>query len=180
MRVVAGSLRSRKIEAVEGNETRPTADRIKEAVFSRIGPYFQEGAMLDAYGGSGNIAIEAISRGIQHADICEIQPKAIQTIRQNLKTLKIEKQVQLYERPIEKVLPQLNNKYDLIYLDPPYALQKNEELIQQISELDLLAKKGVIVVESLKQDEFPLRIGQYVQTKTVVYGITRITYYEGD
>lgn len=178
MRVVAGTLRSRKIEAVEGNETRPTADRIKEAVFSRIGPYFQGGNCLDCYGGSGNIGIEAISRGMEQVDVCEIMPKAIQTIQKNIRNLNIEKQVKIYEMPIEQVLVHLKKQYDLIYIDPPYADQQNEKLLQQLSDLDLLASDGVIVVESLKQDVFSEKIGKYVLTKTATYGITKISYYE--
>ena len=89
MRVVAGKFRSRKIEAVEGMSTRPTADKIKEAIFSRVGPYFQGGNMLDGYGGSGNMGIEAISRGMEHVDCFEIHPKAIATIKKNLKNFNI-------------------------------------------------------------------------------------------
>ena len=178
MRVVAGHLRSRKIEAVEGMETRPTADRIKEAVFSRIGPYFQQGNCLDCYGGSGNIGIEAVSRGIEHVDVCGIMPKAVKTIQKNIRNLKIESQFQIYERPVEQVLDQLKKQYTLIYIDPPYALQQNVSLIQKISDLNLLEKEGVIVVESLKEDSFPEKIGQYILVKEACYGITKISYYE--
>ena len=80
MRVVAGTLRSRKIEAVEGMDTRPTGDKVKEAVFSRIGPYFQGGEMLDVYSGSGNIGIEAISRGMHHACLNDMSPSESKTI----------------------------------------------------------------------------------------------------
>ena len=72
MRIVAGEFRSRVIDAVEGSQTRPTGDKVKEAVFSRIGPYFDQGIMLDAYAGSGNISFEALSRGMQESYMCDV------------------------------------------------------------------------------------------------------------
>lgn len=180
MRVVAGTLRSRKIEAVEGMETRPTADKIKEAVFSRIGPYFQGGRMLDCYAGSGNVGIEAYSRGIEHVVCADSSRKAIQTIKKNLTTLKIAPYFEVHERKIEEVIEQCHQKgyvFDLIYMDPPYRSQKNEELIQKISDYDMLSEDGVIVIESLKEDSFSEKIGQYECVKSATYGITKISYY---
>lgn len=178
MRVVAGKFRSRKIEAVEGMSTRPTADKIKEAIFSRVGPYFQGGRMLDGYGGSGNMGIEAISRGIEHVDCFEIHPKAISTIKKNLKTFNIEHQVAIHRCPIEKNLDLCKEGYDLIYLDPPYANQQNEYLLSEISKRNLLNEDGVVIVESLKEDVFKEEIEDLVCVKQVIYGITKVSYYE--
>ena len=90
MRIVAGEFRSRTIDAVAGSATRPTADKIKEAVFSRIGPYFEGGRMLDAYAGSGNISFEAHSRGKCESWQCDISAKAVATIRSNASKLGVE------------------------------------------------------------------------------------------
>ena len=179
MRIVAGKLRSLKIETPKGEEiTRPTADRIKEAVFSSIGPYFYGGRILDCYGGSGSISFEAISRGMDEADIFEIDPNAIACIKRNAKRFKIESQIHLHQEDVLTHLETLDQRYDLIYLDPPYKKQKNGQLIQKISELDLLTDNGYLLVESLKEDMLDERIGSYVCVKTKNYGITKISYYK--
>lgn len=180
MRIVAGKLRSLTIETIEGNTTRPTADRIKEAIFSSIGPYFYGGRMLDCYAGSGNIGFEAISRGIDEVDAFEIDLKAIKCIQNNVKRFKIEKQYNLHKMDVVENVHLLKQKYDLIYLDPPYALQKNHELIQKISDCDLLNDEGILIVESSKEDQLEERIGNYVCVKEKKYGITKIQFYERD
>lgn len=178
MRIVAGKLRSLKIEALEGETTRPTADRIKEAVFSSIGPYFYGGRMLDCYAGSGNIGFEALSRGMDEADGFEIDPKALACIKNNVKRLKLEKQYHLHKGDVMKQLDQLHGSYDLIYLDPPYAKQQNEQLMRLIAERQLLNKDGILIVESRREDEFKEEIADLRCYKTACYGITKISYYE--
>lgn len=181
MRVVSGTLRSRKIVAVEGMETRPTADKIKEAIFSRIGPYFSGGIMLDGYSGSGNMAIEAISRGMSEAYACDISKQAIATIQNNIKSLKIEQQVHVHQVKIENLLVEVANKqlkFDLIYFDPPYLLQKNEKLMRLIDEADLLQEDGHLILESRKEDCFAEKIGKLLKIKEVIYGSIKITYYQ--
>lgn len=180
MRVVAGVLRSRKIEAVEGMETRPTADKVKEAIFSRIGPYFQGGNMLDVYSGSGSIAIEAISRGMDFAWLNDSSAAAIKTIQRNIQNLKLEAQTRVTQQSADEVLKTCaaaKLEFDLIYLDPPYAKQQNEVLIQKICDLALIKEEGLILVESRKEDVFNERIGDMVLEKEAFYGITKISYY---
>lgn len=180
MRVVAGTLRSRKIEAVEGMETRPTADKVKEAIFSRIGPYFQGGSILDVYSGSGNIAIEALSRGMEKAWLNDKSREAIKTIKQNIQHLKLEGMSEITQLDAEVLLDTCaarGEQFDLIYLDPPYALQKNEKLIEKICALSLIKEDGLILVESRKEDEFADKISEMVLEKAACYGITKISYY---
>ena len=180
MRVVAGVLRSRKIEAVEGMETRPTADRIKEAVFSRIGPYFAGGNFLDLYGGSGNIGIEAVSRGIDQVVCCDVNKKAIKTIENNLRLLKIAKQFKVMHCSDAECLEYCHKakiSFNYIYLDPPYRLQQNQEIVQRILDLELLDENGVLIIEGLKEDE-PRSWKGMVCVKEANYGITKIRYYE--
>lgn len=178
MRIVAGKFRSLKVETVEGMNTRPTADRIKEAVFSSIGPYFYGGNMLDCYGGSGNVGFEALSRGMDHVDSFEIDKKAITCIQKNIRKLKVEKNYDLHQQDVWTGIESLQRQYDLIYVDPPYAKQKNKELIEKIAQLNLLSEDGILIVESAKEDRLDQQIGPYVCIKEKTYGITRISYYE--
>lgn len=180
MRIVAGEFRSRVISAVEGNTTRPTTDKIKEAIFSRIGPYFDGGEMLDLFGGSGNMSLEAISRGMEHALICDISYPAISTIRKNVKTLSVASRVTIWKMDYRQVLAkaaQEQRSFDLVYLDPPYKKQQILRILQYLDEHDMMKEQGDIVCESLKEDEFPDVVGLLHKVKDVTYGITRITYY---
>ena len=178
MRIIAGKLRSLKIETIEGEKTRPTADRVKEAVFSSIGPYFYGGKMLDCYAGSGNIGFEALSRGIDEVDGFEIDSKACACIKANVKRFKLENQYHLHQKDVMAHLDELKGEYDLIYLDPPYAKQQNEKLMTMIAKRKLLSEEGILIVESRKEDEFKEEIADLRCYKKAYYGITKISYYE--
>lgn len=181
MRIVAGTHRSRVINAVEGNQTRPTTDKIKEAIFSRIGPYFEEGNMLDLFAGSGNMSFEAISRGMKSAVLCDVNTKAIKTIQQNCRSLHMEECCEIwridYHQALKRV-KELSYTFDFVYLDPPYKKQQIAEILQYLMDHCLLNEGADVVCESLKEDEFEDTYGSLVKLKDVTYGITRITYYQ--
>ena len=180
MRIVAGEFRSRVISAVEGNTTRPTTDKIKEAVFSRIVPYFDGGNMRELFGGSGNMSLEAISRGMEHALVCDVSHAAVSTIRKNVKTLDVASRVTIWKMDYRQVLAKASQEqrtFDLVYLDPPYKKQQILHILQYLDTHDLVNELGDIVCESLKEDEFPDQVGALHKVKDVTYGITRITYY---
>lgn len=123
MRVVAGTLKGRSIKAVKGTNTRPTTDKVKESIFNIIGPYFDGGVALDLFGGSGNLGIESLSRGIDRVIFVDRETIAINTIKQNVKDLKIEDQVEIYRNDAFKALKAIVKRglqFDLILLDPPY------------------------------------------------------------
>ncbi len=181
MRIVAGEFRSRKIEAVTGDATRPTTDKVKEAVFSRIGPYFDGGEMLDLFAGSGNVSFEALSRGMQTSLMCDKQRKAIETIKRNSQTLNVKNRCVIWQVDYKKALQKIveeQRQFDLVYLDPPYKDQNIIEILTFLEEHNAIKVHGDIVCESLKEDEFPKEIGTLRKVKEVVYGITRITYYK--
>ena len=180
MRIVAGEFRSRTLASVDGNQTRPTADKIKEAVFSSIGPYFDGGIMLDAYAGSGNISFEALSRGIEKSYLCDISGKAISTIKKNAAMLQVQDRCKIYKRDVFLMLDQFVEEqlqFDLVYMDPPYRLQRCDALMEELMKRDLLGKKALVIVESLKEDRFENMHGDLQKQKESIYGITKITYY---
>lgn len=180
MRIIAGTYRSRIIKAVEGEGTRPTLDKVKEAIFSRIGPYFEGGVMLDLFGGSGNMSLEAISRGFEEAYICDQSHRAIRTIRDNCRLLGVETQCHITKCDYKTMLNQCVEQglsFDLIYLDPPYKKQQIDEIISFIAKHQLLKEDGDIVCESLKEDMFQDAYEDIEKVKDSTYGITRITYY---
>ncbi len=180
MRVVAGTLKGRSIKAVKGTNTRPTTDKVKESIFNIIGPYFDGGVALDLFGGSGNLGIESLSRGIDRVIFVDRETIAINTIKQNVKDLKIEDQVEIYRNDAFKALKAIVKRglqFDLILLDPPYKGQRINEIIEFIHENELLAIDGIIMAECLKEDELHESIGDIHQVKREIYGITAITIY---
>ena len=160
VRIVAGKHRSRVLKTLDGLDTRPTSDKVKEAVFSRIGPYFEGGIILDLFSGSGSIALEAISRGFEKAIIVDRSKKAINIIRSNVNLLKEENSCEIWPVDYKKALSMCQKKqlkFDLIYLDPPYHLELINELVIKISEYDLLQKNGIIVSESSDKEDIQVQ-----------------------
>ena len=171
MRIVAGEFRSRVLTPLKGDQTRPTADKIKEAVFSSIGPYFSGGVMLDAYAGSGNISFEALSRGMAESVLCDISAAAIRTIRSNAALLQVEARCQIYKRDVFAMLDvfvQQGLRFDLVCI---VSLQ--EALVTK----GLLAEQADVIVESLREESFAPAHGDLIRRRESVYGITKITYY---
>ncbi|MDX8417822.1 MAG: 16S rRNA (guanine(966)-N(2))-methyltransferase RsmD [Absicoccus sp.] len=177
MRIVSGKYGSRRLESVPGQGTRPTADKVKGAIFSSLGNQFDGGRFLDCYSGTGNMALEALSRGMDEAVCVDKNIKAIQTIKKNVALLQVEAQCQIIRGDIFSVLDRLSQPFDLIYIDPPYAKQKNALLIEQLRQHQLLKDTSIIVVESDEKDDFPHQIVDFVIWKTKSYRNTKITYY---
>src|SRR5699024_637433 len=150
MRIITGTLRGRTIQTVPGTTTRPTSDKIKEAIFHVIGPYFDGGTSLDLYAGSGSLGIEAISRGMDRAVFIDRANEAIKTIRKNIKQLEIEESAEIYRNSALRALEILARKldvFDLIFIDPPYDSKEYTAVLQKIKELDLARNRGIIYVE---------------------------------
>ena len=180
MRIIAGEFGGRKLKAVPGMKTRPTTDKVKEAMFSMLGQFFDGGQALDLYAGSGGLAIEAVSRGMDHAYLVDRQYAAIQTIEENVAVTKMPECFTIWKMPAEKALVKLADagvQFDLILLDPPYKGQRINEIIEFIHENELLAIDGIIMAECLKEDELHESIGDIHQVKREIYGITAITIY---
>lgn len=180
MRIVAGKFRSRLIQAPKGEQTRPTLDKVKEAIFSRIGPYFDGGIMLDLFAGSGSMGLEALSRGIEHVYFVDRSPAAAAVIKTNVASLKVEDQCDIWKCDCFAALRRLAGEgvqFDLVYLDPPYQKQQLHKIMQQLDELNLICDRGHVILESLKEDEFDDAYHQLRKVKEATYGISRISYY---
>ena len=149
MRVVAGLYRGRRLVAPAGSDTRPTSDRVREALFSVLGPSVHGARGLDLFAGSGALGIEALSRGAQQAVFVDRSPKAIQAIRTNLTTLGIDGDVRPMEaRAALRAASARREAYDLVFLDPPY--RRAAELGRELSEglIAVLAPRARVVTES--------------------------------
>lgn len=158
MRIIAGERKGQALKAVPGQATRPTTDKVKEAIFQAMGPFFNGGSVLDLFAGSGSLGIEALSRGMDKAVFVDKQGKAIHTIKENLKTVKYEDKAEVYRTDAQRALKAAAKRglgFDLILLDPPYQKISYLTLIEEIIEHQLINKDGVIYCEHDPRDEVP-------------------------
>ncbi len=181
MRVVSGDLKGRPLKAVPGHSTRPTTDKVKEAMFNIIGPYFQGGIALDLFAGSGGLGIEALSRGMDKAIFVDLDRKAIQTVKDNLKDCRLEARTEVYRNEASRALKALAKreiKFGCIFLDPPYKKQQLVTLLELIDNNGLLEKDGTIVCEHGSDISLPPDIGGFIQVRNESYGMIGISIYK--
>lgn len=181
MRVISGSAKGRPLKSVPGNGTRPTTDKVKEALFSMIGPYFEGGTVLDLYAGTGGLGIEALSRGIEAAVFVDMEQKAIDTVRANLKAARLEAQAEVYRNDAGRALAALQKRgraFDLVFLDPPYRMKHGDELMVTLADKLLLNPDAVIVLEHESKYTYPEDIPGFRRTRLSVYGEVTISIYQ--
>ncbi|MFV0552739.1 MAG: 16S rRNA (guanine(966)-N(2))-methyltransferase RsmD [Anaerorhabdus sp.] len=181
MRIVAGKHRSRILKTLPGENTRPTLDKVREGVFSSIGPYFDGGIVLDLFSGSGAIGLECISRGMDFGIFADNSYDAIKIIQENIKALKEEERTQCWKMDYKRALQQCvsqNKKFDLIYLDPPYSKISVSEILTFIDENKLLNKNGIVISETLKDEDVVVEYQSFTKKKELNYGITKINIFK--
>lgn len=122
MRIISGEHRGRKLFAPEGDETRPTSDRVKEALFNIITGRVYDSVVLDMFSGSGSLALEALSRGAQSAVLCDMSPKACAVIARNIEACRMTDRARLIKGDCISALSRLDKQFDLVFMDPPYRL----------------------------------------------------------
>ncbi len=171
MRVISGTLRSRVLKTLDGNNTRPTLDKVKGSVFNHLGNLSNK-SFLDLYAGSGSIGIEAVSRGCKVVYFNEINQKAIKVIKENLDTFRITN-YHLSSSDALRYLQSFKETVDVIYLDPPFD-SDYQIVLDEIYNKNILASYGEIVVESEKDLNF--LVPDTYKTKEVLYGRIKITY----
>ena len=147
MRIITGKKRGLRLETLEGEETRPTADRVKEALFSMLTPSVPGAVVLDLFAGSGALGLECVSRGAKRCDLVEHSPKAAKVVRKNVEKAHFVEECRIYEMDFRQFLQRAAEPYDLIFLDPPYRSGFYEEALRLIVERRLLSPGGVIVAE---------------------------------
>ena len=180
MRVVAGNYGGRRLKAVPGMKTRPTTDKVKEALFNIIGPYFDGGYALDLFAGSGGLSIEAVSRGMSHAYLVDRQYQAIQTIKENIAITKEPEKFSVYKADAHKILAKFSEQnllFDYVFLDPPYKQQKILATLAQLVDKQLLAKDALIVCETDQEASLPEQLANFTLVKQAKYGISILTFY---
>ena len=180
MRVITGKARGVQLKTPEGMLTRPTADRVKEALFSIINFDLPGAAVLDLFGGTGQLGIEALSRGADSAVFVDQREDACKIIRENLRRTKLESQGRVVRSDYLDYLRRSREKFDIILLDPPYAEVFLENALKCITEIDILQSGGIIVAERPVEKELPFEFEGYTRSKDYKYGKILLTIYRKD
>jgi 16S rRNA (guanine(966)-N(2))-methyltransferase RsmD len=175
MRVISGKARGVNLKTPAGTATRPTADRVKEAVFSIIQFDLPGATVLDLFGGTGQLGIEALSRGAKNAVFVDERDDACKLIRENLKRTKLEGEGRIIRSDYSAFLKSTSQKFDIIFLDPPYAEVFLENSLNLITQIDILQSGGIIVTERPVEKELLLDFTGYNRSKDYKYGNTLIT-----
>ena len=174
MRVITGTARGTNLKTPDGMLTRPTADRVKEAMFNVI-QYEIRGEVLDLFAGTGQLGIEALSRGAKHAVFVDRQTAAAALVRENLRRTHLTDRAEVVCSDYLAYLDRCTKRFDLIFLDPPYAEKSLETAIKRISEIDILADGGLIITERPRGKELQADFPGLTRSRDYDYGKTTIT-----
>lgn len=177
MRVISGKARGVSLKTPTGMQTRPTADRVKEAMFSIIQFDLPNANVLDLFGGTGQLGIEAISRGAKSALFVDSQEAACSLIRENLRRTHFEEYGRVVKSDYLSFLKSTSQKFDIIFLDPPYAELFLENSLKTITEIDILQTNGIIVTERPLGKELLMDFSGFDRSKDYKYGKTLLTLY---
>ena len=177
MRVITGKARGIQLKTPEGMLTRPTADRVKEALFSIINFDIPGASVLDLFGGTGQLGIEALSRGAGSAVFVDSREDACKLIRENLKRTKLEADAKVVRSDYLDFLNRTREQFDIILLDPPYAEVFLENALKRITEIDILRSGGIIVAERPLGKELPWEFEGYDRSRDYKYGKILLTVY---
>lgn len=177
MRVITGKARGIQLKTPDGMQTRPTSDRVKEALFSIIQFELPGARVLDLFGGTGQLGIEALSRGATSAVFVDASDKACSMIRENLKRTKLEHQGNVIRSDYLEYLKRSKDSFDIIFLDPPYAEVFLENALNLITQIDILQSNGIIVTERPLGKELPWDFEGFQRSRDYKYGNTLLTVY---
>ena len=180
MRVITGTARGVVLKTPEGMQTRPTTDRVKEALFSIIQFEIPGARVLDLFGGTGQLGIEALSRGAREAVFVDAREDACRLIRENLRRTRLENRGRVVRSDYLDYLKRCRESFDIILLDPPYAEVFLENALKCITEIDILQSGGIIVAERPVGKELPFEFEGYTRSKDYKYGKILITLYRKD
>ncbi len=177
MRVIAGKAKGMQLHTPDGMLTRPTTDRVKEALFSILQFDLPGARVLDLFGGTGQLGIEALSRGAASAVFVDSRREACQLIRTNLEKTHLASDARVVQSDYLEYLNRCREKFNLILLDPPYAEVFLENSIKRITEIDILQQGGIIAAERPLGKELPWEFQGFTRSKDYKYGKILLTLY---
>lgn len=180
MRIIAGDFKGRRLLAPRDGRIRPTADKVKESIFSMIAAYLEDAAVIDLFSGTGNLGLEALSRGAKRCFFGDKSRESLELTRKNITLCRQEGRTVTILGDYEYVLRKVPEKADIIFLDPPYKQGLIQECLRHISRLSLLSGEGIIVAEHETDEPLEDRISGFIKIKEKTYGTTEISIYRND
>ncbi len=180
MRIITGDYKGRRLEMPINNDIRPTSEKVKEAIFSAIAAYIYDATCVDLFTGTGNLGLEALSRGASKCYFCDSSRESLNLTKRNIAMCKAEDKSVLMAGDFERSLIKLGEKgekVDVFFIDPPYKEGLYEKVFQLIKEYELLAEDGIIVTEHNSRDKFPEELEGFSLLKDKVYGTIGVTIY---
>ncbi|WP_394355733.1 16S rRNA (guanine(966)-N(2))-methyltransferase RsmD [Caldicoprobacter guelmensis] len=180
LRIIAGRWKGRRLLAVKGMHTRPTSDRVKEAIFNILQRCIEGANVLDLFAGTGNLGLEALSRGCARVVFVEKDPRAVDVLNKNRASLGCTEQTAVIRDDVFHAIKRLScqERFDIIFADPPYGKGLETPLLNAIAENDVLCQDGVVILEHSSRDPQPDRVGNLVKLQDRRYGNTEISFYK--
>ncbi len=175
MRVITGIARGKNLKTLEGNDVRPTSQKVKEAVFSAIQFDVEGRRVLDLFAGSGQLGIEALSRGAGSAVFVDNSASSVKVIKQNLENVGLEDNAKVYTSDFASFTAMSRDTFDIVFLDPPYKLGLLVPALKSV--LPLMSDFGIIICEYPPEVEIPQSIGGFAIAKTYRYGKINVSIY---
>ena len=181
MRIISGKARGTKLYTLEGTNTRPTLDRVKESIFNIIQSEIKDAIVLDLFSGSGAIGLECLSRGAKKAILCDKSKEAVEIIKRNIEKTHMEECAKIVNTDFETCLEKLKNEqFDIIYIDPPYATDYIFKSLKKIKEIGIAKEESIIIIETDDEQRILKDIGN-IEIKIVdkrKYGRATIIFLE--
>lgn len=178
MRIITGKLRGRKLKSPKTNDVRPTSDKVKEAIFDMLQPYMSDNCVcMDVFAGSGNMGLEAISRGAKTVYFSDNSRDSLALVKENVKICEAENNSVLLAGDFKSNIARVHDNIDIYFLDPPYAAKMIPDAIKAIISSGNLKENGVIVCEHSHKDEFPEEFMGLSAVKQRRYGAIGVTIY---
>ena len=175
MRIISGSVRGRKLKEPQGLDTRPTTDKVKESLLNIIQFELEGRRVLDLFAGTGQLGLEALSRGAEGCVFVDQRREAAALVRENVKLCRFEDRAQVVQGEAQTFLRSCGERFDVVFLDPPYHTDLLEQCLEKITRFDILREHGIIVCESGAEWTVPPMTLPYETGREYRYGQIKLT-----
>lgn len=181
MRVIGGRFKGRNLKSFDADHIRPTTDRVKESLFNILMGHFEGARVLDLFAGTGNLSIEALSRGAASVDAVEKHPKSIQIIFENLKMIKIENEIRVHKEDAFKFVKAFSGEhFDVIFIDPPFTEQLADSIMAEIAKSKVWSPDTILAIESAKKEKLLGEYGPLVAIDRRLFGDKVLTFFKAE
>lgn len=180
LRIIAGTAGGIRIKTPDTEKTRPTLERVKESVFSMLQPYLEGAMVLDLFAGSGSLGLEALSRGAARAVFVDESKLCKAIISENIQKTRMTEKATVYQADVSKAISLLahkGEKFDMVFMDPPYSRQFVNKILQLLEESDIIIENGVVAVEHHEDEQPPERLGRLEKVRSRRYGDTIFSFF---